>query len=312
MVGNMLGQADGWFFAGELRNLWQRSLDGRARCGCGIPVASCQLWRSVLTGSSALHAPGDFSDTMVDMVAAQRRISRWGGVRYALARQPPPAHRDPSGHAYLAALSNLYRSVASTTGARVLVDSSKWPVDGAMAMFAEGVDAYFLHLTRDPRGVAFSRQRARDRRRKGDRHPHPLLSSLRPLWMAYDGAGWGALNFATRHAPWQPGPQRWRALAYEDVVRHPEEAMRGVLAFLGEEGLALPFTSPTTVQLETSHAVAGNRNRYTAGDVKVVLDEGWRRGLSPSERWLVATASLPSLHAHGYRLRSPTDGGHSR
>ncbi len=309
LVGNVLGQVDGWFFAGELRNLWQRSSDGTARCGCGTAVASCPLWCSVLSKASALDAPGVPPDLIRDVIDAQRRTSRWGGIRYALARQAPPARRNPSCHTYLGGLSRLYRSLAVTTGARVVVDSSKWPVDGAMAEFAEDVDVYFIHLTRDPRGVAFSRQRARDRRREGNRHPHPLLSSLRPLWMAYDGAGWGALNFATRHAPWQPGPQRWRALAYEDVVRRPEEAMQEVLAFLGEEHLALPFTSPTTVHLERNHAVAGNRNRYTAGDVEVVPDEGWRRHLSFIERWLVAISSLPSLYAHGYRLCPPTDVG---
>jgi hypothetical protein len=36
-----LGRVDGLFSAGELCNLWGRSLLARRRYGCGIPVPDC-------------------------------------------------------------------------------------------------------------------------------------------------------------------------------------------------------------------------------------------------------------------------------
>lgn len=301
LLGNVLGQLEGWFFAGELRELGRRSQVAGARCGCGQPIGVCPVWGEVLATSGGRAAPdGALGPQAVDQ---QRRALRWGGLRYALARRPPHPGRHPESAAYLATVAATYRAVAAATGARVVVDSSKWPADAALAALASGIDPWFIHLVRDPRGVVHSRQRARDRRLQAGRHPRPLLAALRPLWLAYDGAGWGALNFAARHAPWQPPPPRWQVLSYEALAARPEPTLRALLVGLDEEDLELPFSGPSTVHLDENHAVAGNRNRHRSGDMVISPDEGWRRGLARWEQWVVATAGLPSLHAHGYRLR---------
>ncbi len=298
LLGNILGQIDGWFFTGELRELWRRSQLGSSRCGCGRRVGECPLWHSVLEGSAGADRQRVIED--------QRRALRWAGTRYALARRPPTAEHDPACVSYLELLAQTYRSIADATGARVLVDSSKWPVDAAMAEFASGVEPWFVHLVRDPRGVIHSRQRARDRRREARRHPRPILAKLRPVWLVYDGAGWGLLNFAARHAPWRPAPPRWQELSYEALSQRPQETLRSLLEGLGEgegEGEGeLPFVGPVTVELRENHAVAGNRNRLGSGEVVISPDEGWREGLARWEQRLVAVAGLPSLHAHGYHL----------
>ncbi len=291
LLGNILGQLDGWFFTGELRELWHRRQIERARCGCGLGTKVCPLWCSVTADTSA-GGPGPVPSD-ADIVALQRRALRWGGTRYALARRQPPAGRDPSCDAYLETLSQTYRSIARVAPARVVVDSSKWPADAAMAEFASGVQPWFVHLVRDPRGVVHSRQRARERRRKSHAHPRPVLSALRPLWLAYDAAGWSALNLTARHAPWRPPPPRWIELTYEDLVRRPEQALERLLERLGEGGRDLPFVAPNTVHLAANHAVAGNRNRLESGDVRVTPDESWRDGLRPWEQRLVRALSLP-------------------
>ena len=299
LVGNILGQLDGWFFTGELRELWRRRQLERARCGCGRATGACPLWQSVVEGATG-NRPGRLPDER-DVVALQRRALRWGGTRYALARRRPEAGRDPAGDAYLETLAETYRSAARVAGARVVVDSSKWPADGAMAEFAAGVEPWFVHLVRDPRGVVHSRQRARERRQDTGHHPRPVLAGLRPLWLAYDASGWAALELTARHAPWRPAPPRWIDLAYEDLVRRPERTLELLLEQLGEEGGALPFVAPGVVRLAPNHAVAGNRNRLDSGDVAVTADETWREGLRPWEQRLVWTLTRPARRAPGPR-----------
>ena len=41
-----LGEVDGFFFAGELRYLWQRGLVEDRLCGCGLPLSACPFWRA--------------------------------------------------------------------------------------------------------------------------------------------------------------------------------------------------------------------------------------------------------------------------
>lgn len=303
LVGNILGQLDGWFFAGELRELWRRRLLERARCGCGRTVGACPLWESVVRGAYTEGTDRRRHDQ--EVVALQRRALRWGGMRYALARGRPRAGRHPCGDAYLETLAETYRATARATGARLVVDSSKWPADAAMAEFATGVQPWFVHLVRDPRGVVHSRQRARERRLGTHRHPRPLLAGLRPLWLAYDAAGWATLNLAARHAPWRPPPPRWIDLSYERLVADPEQTLGRLLEDLGEGGSALPFVAPATLQLSENHAVAGNRNRLESGEVRVVADESWRHGLAPWEQRLVLGLSGPGRRRRGREPQGP-------
>ena len=54
------------------------------------------------------------------------------------------------------ALGNLYRAVAETGGARVVVDASKYPVYAAILRRVPAVDLRVVHLIRDARGAAYS------------------------------------------------------------------------------------------------------------------------------------------------------------
>jgi hypothetical protein len=44
----VLGQLDGFFAAGELNRIWDRSLIENRRCGCGVLFRECEVWRSIL------------------------------------------------------------------------------------------------------------------------------------------------------------------------------------------------------------------------------------------------------------------------
>jgi len=77
-----------------------------------------------------------------------------------LLRQNPESNLTPPGLArYAEMTAALYRRVADVTGAGVIIDSSKRPSDGALLRLLPGIDTYIVHLVRDPRAVAYSRQR---------------------------------------------------------------------------------------------------------------------------------------------------------
>src|SRR5436190_19873838 len=52
ILGNLLGELDGFFHAGELRRLWGEALPSGAPCGCGKPVRTCPVWSRVLAHPS--------------------------------------------------------------------------------------------------------------------------------------------------------------------------------------------------------------------------------------------------------------------
>ena len=53
-------------------------------------------------------------------------------------------------------LARLYGAIRSTTGSRVVVNSSKSPMYGYMLGRVPEVELYTVHLVRDPRSVQYS------------------------------------------------------------------------------------------------------------------------------------------------------------
>ena len=48
ILGNTLGQLEGFAHVGELLEIWTILASGRVACGCGVPVAACNIWGDVL------------------------------------------------------------------------------------------------------------------------------------------------------------------------------------------------------------------------------------------------------------------------
>src|SRR5439155_1245842 len=178
---------------------------------------------------------------------------------------------------------------AEVSGARVVIDSSKWPGDAALLNLLPDVEPYFLHLVRDPRGAVNSRYR-RMRRERG------RASMLR---MAYDATRWTSINLeavAIGRREQRPRLQ----LHYEDFVARPRETVDSILRFVGEVSAQSPFLDDRTVTLSTNHTVSGNGSRFRTGEIEISQDTGWRHEMSRTERLLVTTLAYPAMRYYGY------------
>jgi hypothetical protein len=266
LLGALLGQLDGFFYAGELRSI-ARALERGELCGCELPLPECPVWSVVLEGLKPAQLKLD-----------ERDESALGLVRQRLRRRAPDG-----GFAALPA------RIAATTGSRVVVDSSKWPGYASLLEQIDGVGLAVVHLIRDPRGVVHSRQK------RGLRAGRP--PELSPVRSALQWNVWNPVI----EAAWRDG--RYARLRYEDFVAKPEEAVHRLARLAGEEAGQTLFTAPDTVELDTTHSVAGNRNRFQKGSVRIALDEEWRtpQGLSPVDRRLVGALTWPLRLRYGYR-----------
>src|SRR5256885_15043003 len=48
VLSNLVGQLDGLFAEGELRNPWPKLTRPDPRCGCGEPLQTCPVWSRIL------------------------------------------------------------------------------------------------------------------------------------------------------------------------------------------------------------------------------------------------------------------------
>jgi hypothetical protein len=270
LVTNVLGQADGVFAAGELRYLWRRGAVEDRPCGCGLSFSECPVWTRVMKEVDA-DPPA--------VAAALRRRLRIRRLPAMLWRRRVDAH--PGVAALYAAL-----------GDDLVVDSSKLPPYGLLVDGLPGVELRVLHLVRDPRAAAFSWRRRRGLDGPGDDRlmSRPPVAKAALLWLVWN---------ATAALLWRRSG-RYLRVRYEDFVADPAGVTRQIADFAGVSGVAF---EGSTVHMAPTHAVAGNPSRHRTGDVPVVADDEWVRGLSRPAFALVTAVTAPLLWRWRYPLR---------
>lgn len=286
ILGNVFGELPGFFHAGELRLLWRTGMLGETRCGCGVPVPECHVWSAVVRA-------------VLERVGAEdaREILRWQHealhgrrMRELLRMDPVSVRRDRALARYLDVVQALYEAIARTTGASVVVDSTKRQDNAALLRLLPDVDAFVVHLVRDPRAVVFSWER---RKEEGGRHrvPRPTVR------------GWVARNRDADALRLLLEPERSVLMRYEDFVNDPRSTIETVCRLVGEQPDRLPLVDERTVRLHLNHTAAGNKGRFKTGDVRLKDDDAWTTEQQRLERWLTTTLAFPLLPRYGYELR---------
>jgi hypothetical protein len=297
VLASILGEVPGCAGAGEIRWLWERGVLAGRPCGCGEKPSECPVWSRVIERCLSTPGPDGVPPSVEAIVAAQRVLGESRNHRRVL-RSAAGAEQDWEALRLVRHVTGIaVRTYAEVTGASVVIDTSKRPVDAAVMAQVDGVDHYVLHVLRDPRAVAYSWRRAKsfsigeETRTMGTRR---LPSTVR-RWLA-SAIETEALR---RHLP----PRHWLRLRYEDFCAEPVGSMDRVLSMMGVEGRP-PFEDAATVRLRPNHIVAGNPSRFTVGSVRIRVDEEWRTGMSRRDRLLVVGGTWPLLRRYGYPWRA--------
>jgi hypothetical protein len=286
LIDRVLGQTPGVCSVGELVFLWDRALSANELCGCGEPFGACPFWKEV---GDAAFGGWDRIDP-VSIRAWQQHVDRNRYVPSMLAPSLAPRFRarlEP----YAEAMGRVYGAIASVTGAKLIVDSSKHASTAAFLRHVPGVDARILQLLRDPHGVAWSWSKTVERPEASD--GVSFMARVGPARIAARWQGYNALLALVR----SPGG----ALRYEDFVDRPQHATRRLLAMGGLRPESLPqFVGPRTVRLDVDHTVAGNPLRFRTGELEIRVDEEWRTAMPRARRALVGTLAFPSTLLYRY------------
>jgi hypothetical protein len=295
LLERVLDGVPGVVSVGEVVHLWERGLARDERCGCGLAFRACPFWRAV--GEAAYGGWGALDVARVRDL--QDRVDHTRLIPALLLRRLLPAYRARWG-AYGEVVEALLRAVATTTGAAVVVDSSKHVSTAFLLASLPGVDLRIVHLVRDARGVAWSWSK---------RVRRPEVSTAVAWMPTYPArrvaARWLADNLAL-HALRRSGLPS-ALVRYEDLVAAPEAELARVLALVADRVRAPEpgtLAGDGAVHLVPGHPVAGNPLRFRTGRVDLRLDDEWRARLPARRRRGVTALAWPLLLAYGY-LRRP-------
>jgi hypothetical protein len=251
----------------------------------------CPFWSEV-----GRVAYGSWSrDVMAEIGRLQRHVSRQRYLPRLLALPAGSGTRFGSDcRAYAQHYERIYRAVVEVSGAKVIVDASKWPGQ-ALALRRGGLPVRLVHLVRDARGVAYSWSKT------GVARPHGGVGSTMATHAAVATAGrWTAfqseIEVMSRAFPDAP------TLRYEDFVADPQSATEQVVRELHLDPVDLSHVGADEIVLPASHGVAGNPSRFKVGTVGVRADEAWRRNMVAADRRAVTAIAAPLLLRYGYPL----------
>jgi len=285
-----LGQIGGVTALGEVLHLWERGLRNDQRCGCGESFSRCEFWQDV-----GRRAYGGWSEIEAESAVADRyaivRNRRLGALLFGQFGAGKRLQRNR----LLRRLGALYAAVQDSTGARVLVDSSKHPAYGFLLRRA-AVRVRCVLVVRDPRGVAYSWAKHVVR---------PEVTGATELMPRYSVAAsavrWSVYSMLFHLLRLVGVPTM--IVKYEQLVADPRATLERVLRFAGldPDPVALDFIGADgSVRLGRHHTVAGNPMRFTIGRVDVRLDDTWQHRMPSSRRRLVSLLSVPMRYRYGY------------
>jgi hypothetical protein len=286
----LLGRLDGYFPAGEVKFVWSNGLIRNELCSCGSPFLECPFWTAV--GEKAFGGWASVDPrAMQDLATASTTTASI--LRLLGNRQQP----SPALHRYSSVLVRLYGAIQAVSGARVIVDASKTPVELLVLARTRGLQCRLLHLVRDSRGVVFSWAKRGIRLPQVAGETETMLTygafHTSPRWV-YANLFFECLRQIV------PSAQ----IRYEALAREPrtviEEALRrcgAPLDCVGLEGLA-----DGSVATASAHTLGGNPMRFRAGDQRVAPDEAWKQSLGRRDRYVATILTLPLLLRYRYPL----------
>lgn len=293
VLASIFGEIEGFGSAGELRFLWDRGLKQDRPCGCGEPPSRCEVWSTVakqVLDRLEEHVPGT---TVDDVVEAQRLLTRRDGLALALGSRPAATEHRAALELVRHATGLTCSAFADLTGSRVVVDTSKRPVDAAVLAGVADVEHYVVHLVRDPHAVVHSWRRPKTFSAAGETRAigTRALASTVLRWRA----NCRDAQVLQRHVP----SSRWVRMRYEDFAVRPRQSVEAIVAFMDETG-STPFLDERTVLLGPNHIVAGNPSRFTTGTVHIRLDDEWRTTMPSRDRRAIDVLTLGPRRRYGY------------
>ncbi|MQA98988.1 MAG: hypothetical protein GEU78_01630 [Actinobacteria bacterium] len=304
LLNNVLGQLEGFTAPGELPRLWTWGLTEGWLCGCGRPVRDCPYWKPIVDRVLA----DSQGVSPAEVTRWQNELLTWRKVPRLLLKSPDSLEEWPTLASYVGVMGNLYRAIARATGARVIVESTRWPTAPSILGLVPGMDVRVLHLVRDPRAVIYSWKR---RKALVDRPGNP---EMQRFGATYTMVSWWARSFLAELVSRRWGRERAMLLRYEDFIADPNRNLETILSFVGEPKQNLGFVSDGFVQLDTTHTVGGNPDRLRSGRVELRLDDAWVQGQALADRLIGTVLATPYLRRYGYpffpkRASWPDDGG---
>jgi hypothetical protein len=276
LIGALLGQLPRYRNAGEVISIEHAGREGH-RCGCGNKIGSCEFWGPIVEESIG-------GIDCLDM-------SEWGRLHTGRFFSSGGIGAGSSKGREFIQLQALYRALLARKGSSVIVDGSK-SFRYARALGAiPDLEAFVLHLVRDPRAIEHSKSRLLS-------DGHWKFNTTSTL---YNSIQWLGLNLLLESLVWDRR-YAYRRIRYEDFIQSPAENIADITEWVTGDREHPEIDSDGGVTLGPNHTLGGSDVRLESGRVVLSGRDGWKEQLSKPKKLAVTLITLPLLYRYRYPL----------
>ena len=286
ILGNILGEVEGFFCGGEILNIFKRYPRKNRPCGCGELLPKCPVWSGIFNRAFDRMQKIDLSK----MIEVRKKYVAFKNMPTLVSSRARSRNQDLDE--YLQNVEKLYREIHKATQCSVIVDGSKsLPYVTALKQIPS-LEIYMVHLIRDPRAVAFSwlrKKRLFPGAEESLPTKNPVTSSLK----------WTVRN-SINEVLWRQNSDHYMRVHYRSFVTQTKTTVTQILDMLDEKNRALPFVGERSVTLNPNHTVDGNPGRFNHGVVELKTDDEWKHRMQIRDRFVVNFLTWPLLIKYGY------------
>lgn len=284
LLSQLLGRHAEVFPTGELRHIWRRGFGDDQLCGCGERFRTCEFWRAVRSKVDESLESG----WAATAAALQDSVDRARFVPLLIN----PSLRTPSFRSrlgeYLTVVESIYSAIATVSGCRVIVDSSKDPSHGFLLSTSRRLELKVLHLVRDSRAVAYSWKRRKPRPEVHD--PGAEMPRLSPVRSALE---W---NFYNLMAELLGSRADYVRVRYEELAERPRAVLGDLCRRFGLD--PVPRLEGSSFVAGSSHSVSGNPVRFETGRVTITKDVEWENRMTRRDHLTATVLTWPLLRRY--------------
>ena len=276
---------------GEIYDLARQGWLKDEYCACGLRPSQCGYWRAIRQ-QWARRVGADDVEGFVRLADQFEPSKHWQARLMRESRAPSPEFRQ-----YARQTVALLEAIRQVSARPVVVDSSKRASRAYALSLMSQVDLRLIHLVRDGRGVAWSKQK------KLEQDPKGGVGSLQKPHKAWRSTlGWIRGNLRAELVRRRLGADRTLRIRYEDCVTQPGKVLTDIGRLLDIDFEEVARSIAAGKPLGVGHMITGNRLRM-AGQVRVKPDIEWITGMSRFDRWVCWALSGWLLRRYGYQKR---------
>lgn len=279
LFGILLSKNTEAFSGGELTGLTDL-ITGRDTCACEKDLQTCEFWSEVWTELRKTWSEEEIYDRARHAGSLERTRSLKAWRRVKSTSRDDVAERNR----YYEFMKVFYGALQKVSGKDTIIDISKNPLRAYLLTQSNFIDLRIIHLTRDPRGVAWSLNKTKNQAK------HYPVWRTALFWMIINRQS-DMVRKNNKHSVW---------LRYEDLLKEPDTFLEKVREVAGIDITKITMALKTEIPNEELHMVAGNKLRKESR-IRLKLDTQWIENMPASKKLIVKLLAYPWLRKYGYK-----------